>query len=233
MQNPPSCVLFYQRLADLFQPGTRVAQNKSARPGLRVGRGTTHTLQCAGSEQSAAAHRRANPGVGLGEVGRVPQLFPSSPTHSWRDPWCPKMLSGSSVSQIQQVVTPQVRARHLATLPERRGSSGEAMKTGRRQMSVRAGMGSLWDPREQQDRRDPTSCRGNARLSLRSALLLLLLTFLLLLISATSSSCSLPAISKAPSRRERLSRTLERIPWVAIGHQRTPRGPRSTCPAGT
>lgn len=53
--------------------------------------------------------------------------------------------------------------------------------------------------------------RGNARLCLRSALLLLLLLLLpfLFLISATSSSCSLPAISKAPSRRESLQNSGE------------------------
>lgn len=95
VQNPLSCVLFYQRLADLFQPGTRVAQNKSAPAGPPRGqRDHEHTLQCAGSEQSAAAHRGANTGVGLGKVGRVPQLFPSSPTNIWGEPWCPKMLSG-------------------------------------------------------------------------------------------------------------------------------------------
>lgn len=63
--------------------------------------------------------------------------------------------------------------------------------------------------------------------ALQSALpLLLLLPSLLFLISATSSSCSLPAISKAPARRERLSRTLERIPWLRLG-TRGPGGPRA------
>lgn len=97
----------------------------------------------------------------------MPQLSPSGPAHIWCKPWCPKALSGVAEVQAHEprlVVTLQVWARHCATLPERRGSSAEAMKTRRGQMGVHAGVGSLWDPREQQELRDPTSCCSNARL---------------------------------------------------------------------
>lgn len=237
LQNPPYCVLFYQRLADLFQSGTRVAQNKSAPAGPPRGeRDHAHFAVCRKRALSScsqrAKHRR---GIGIGRT-RATAVPIQADTHLAQAPCVQKCSQGVTEVQSHKSSwwsTPHVRAPHLATLPERRGSSGEAMMTRRGQMGVRAGVGSLWDPREQQDRRDPTSCCGNARLSLRSALLLLLLPFLLLLISATSSSSSLPAISKAPFQCKRLSRTLERIPWVAFGQQRTPRGHRSTCPAGT
>lgn len=66
-----SCVLLCQRVADLFQPGTRVAQNKSARLGLRVGKGTTHTLPpCAGGKQVSCCSQRGSTGVRMGEVGQ-------------------------------------------------------------------------------------------------------------------------------------------------------------------
>lgn len=78
-----SYVLFCQRLTDLFQPGTRVAQNKSARLGLRVGKGTTHTLQCVGGEQvSCRSQRGGSTEVGLGKVEQCTTTVPIQPgTH--------------------------------------------------------------------------------------------------------------------------------------------------------
>lgn len=71
-------------------------------------------------------------------------------------------------------------------------------------MGVHAGVGSLWTPENSRisGTQPPAAAMRDSK-ALRSALLLHLLPALLLLSSATSSSCSLPAISKTPSRRER------------------------------
>lgn len=181
--------------------------------------GPRNTLQGAGGQRSAATHREGRTGTGLGEVGFVPPLSPSSPAHIWREPRRPKALSGVTEVQSQApqlAVTLQGRPRHRVTLPERRGSSGDAMRGEDRE---RTDEGPSRDGQRLVPQRTAGSPGPNLLLCQCATLRLCALPCcstsslsLLLLISATSSSRSLPAISKAASRPERLSRRTERIP---------------------